>query len=228
MGNLLLKLFSHRLLAIGRWDVHFILLRLRNRLKGQNGKIATFMKTRQAPSLLNLGSGPRGLNDRHWTNVDGFADKNVHFLIDFQRPLPFADNCFDGVFCEHVVEHFTYDGGQALAREVLRVLKPGGCFRVIVPDAEFVMRSYFETPKELIAYRGVAGETPMEAVNDFFRQRYEHQFLYDAVTMDKMLRGAGFAEVVRTPFGMGEHLPALVVDDAKYETESLYVEARKG
>lgn len=227
MANPLLKLFSHRFLAIGRWDIYFILLRMKNRLRGQNARIGSFLKTRQGPILLNLGSGPRGIDDDHWVNVDGFTDTNVHFLIDFQRPLPFPDATFDGVFCEHVIEHFTYDGGQALAREIQRVLKPGGCFRVIVPDAEWVMRSYFDNSESLVAYRAEPGETPMEAVNHFFRQRYDHQFLYDAATMQKMLVGAGFACASRTPFGKGDCLPALVVDDIKYQSESLYVEARK-
>src|SRR5215831_20591664 len=91
MRKILLWLFSHRFLAIGRWDTHFLLLRLRNTLTRQRTRIAAFMASRLSPRYLNLGSGPRGLDDAHWVNVDGFADKNVHFLIDISRALPFPD-----------------------------------------------------------------------------------------------------------------------------------------
>ena len=229
MSKVLLWLFSHRFLAIGRWDIHFLLLRLRNALTGQRTRIAMFMASRGSPRYLNLGSGPRGLDDVHWVNVDGFADKNVHFLIDISRALPFPDESFDGAFCEHVLEHFSLDNAIKISREIKRILRPGGVFRVIVPNAEYVVRMYLEKPRELIAYRGSAdaGETAMEVVNSFFRQRYEHQFLYDWMTMEKMLINAGFDKVSRVQFGVSVHLQAIALDDAKYELESLYVEALK-
>ena len=63
----------------------------------------------------------------------------------------------------------------------------------------------------------------MEVVNSYFRQRYEHQFLYDWVTLERMLRRTGFSVVSRSRYGQGER--GLLLDDAKYEWESLYVEA---
>jgi predicted SAM-dependent methyltransferase len=229
MRKILLWLFSHRFLAIGRWDFHFLLLRFRNALTQQQTRIAAFMAARPVPRYLNLGSGPRGLDDVHWVNVDGFPDKNVHFLIDISRALPFPDGSFDGVFCEHVLEHFSLDDGLKISREIKRILRPGGVLRVIVPDAEYVVRMYLQKPHDLIAYRGGgdAGETAMETVNTFFRQRYDHQFLYDWTTMEKMLLNAGFEKVSRARFGVPIHLQAITLDDAKYELESLYVEAMK-
>jgi predicted SAM-dependent methyltransferase len=151
----------------------------------------------------------------------------VHYLIDLGRPLPFPDEFFDGIFCEHVMEHFSFVDGERIAREAHRVLQPGGCFRVIVPDAELVLRRYLDAPKKLVNSRGSGEETPMEIVNLYFRQRYEHQFLYDWQTMEKMLLRAGFSMVCRSAFGQGRQCPSIVLDDGKYEWESLYLEARK-
>jgi hypothetical protein len=67
----------------------------------------------------------------------------------------------------------------------------------------------------------------MEIVNLYFRQRYEHQFVYDWPTIENMLLRAGFAVVCRSTFGQGRHCPLVVLDDQKYEWESLYVEALK-
>jgi len=212
-----------------RWDFHFAAVRIANALSGQRTRAVRFVATRAQPALLNLGAGPRGVDDGHWVNVDGFRDTGVHFLVDLQRPLPFADATFDGVFSEHVLEHFTEEDGLRLAAEVARILKAGGVFRVVVPDGEFVMRSYFDDPDELVRYRGAGepGETPMEMVNSFFRQRYEHQFMYDWPTMKRLLERAGLVDVVRSAYGASAAEPRLAIDHPKYARESLYVEARK-
>lgn len=223
MRRLLLFLFSHRFLAIARWEGHFLAQRLKTALTGQNRRIARFLAERPGPRFLNLGSGPRGRDDGGWVNVDGFKDRNVHFLLDISRRLPFPDGAFQGAFCEHVLEHFSLEDGERVAAEVRRVLAPGGRLRVIVPDAETIVRQYLDDPEALIAYRGEGG-TAMEAVNSLFRQRYEHQFLYDWRTMEQMLQRAGFARVERVACGQGG-LPEIILDDDKYAWESLYVEA---
>ena len=224
---MLLRLFSHRLLAIARWDLRLLQLRLRNVLTGQHHQMRNFAAGRQRPVMLNLGSGPRGKADAHWVNIDAVADRNVHFLLDFARPLPFAGGSFAGVFCEHVLEHFSLADGEKIAGEVHRVLEEGGLFRVIVPDAEKIVRLYLEAPEELVAYRGEAGATAMVALNSFFRQRYEHQFLYDWQTLKTSLAAAGFREISRRACGEGAGDGALLLDDPKYAWESLYVEAVK-
>ncbi|HEY1750137.1 MAG TPA: methyltransferase domain-containing protein [Caulobacteraceae bacterium] len=229
MRRLLLFLLSHRSLATLRWDIHFMWVRLGNWAGGQRSRAARLVSSRSAPVLLNLGAGPRGRDDGRWVNVDGYNDANVHLLVDLQRRLPFADASFDGVFSEHVLEHFTEEDGLRLASDVARILRPGGVFRVVVPDGEFVMRSYFDDPEGLVRYRGAGepGETAMEMVNSFFRQRYEHQFMYDWPTLRRLLERAGFAEVLRCAFGQSPAGLGLQIDHEKYQRESLYVEARK-
>ena len=225
--RLLLFLFSHRLLAIARWDIYFLLLRCKNLITFQRARIIRFLRQRETPTFLNLGSGPRGLTDPNWINVDGFRDRNVHFLIDFRRPLPFPDACFSGVFCEHVLEHFTLGDGEKLMREVRRVLVDGGVVRLVVPDAERIIKTYCENPDELASRRGEANVLAMVVVNSYFRQRYEHQFLYDWKSLEQMLRRAGFQRIIRSASGERGRLPAIVLDDPKYAWESLYAEAER-
>lgn len=227
MRKILLFLFSHRFLAIARWDLHLLRVRFSNALSWQAGRLRGFVATRNSPVFLNLGSGPRGIEDGHWVNIDAFWDRNVHYLLDFSRRFPFEESSFAGVLCEHVLEHFSLDDGERIARDVLRILEPGGRFRVIVPDGELILRRYLDTPKELVDWRGEGDKTPMEIVNSVFRQRYEHQFLYDWPTMKKMLSSAGFREVFRSKYGECLQSLSIVIDDPKYQWESLYVEAVK-
>jgi predicted SAM-dependent methyltransferase len=223
----MLFFFSHRTLAVARWDFGLLGVRLRSALTGQRAQIRRFLATRSSPVFLNLGAGPRGIDDAHWVNVDGAPAPGVRFLIDLQRPLPFEDASFDGVFCEHVLEHFSQEDGQRLAGEVRRILRPGGVFRVVVPDAALVLRLYLETPDALVAARGDGrAATPMEMVNSYFRQRYEHQFMYDWETLALTLNRAGFASVRRSGFREPGACSGPRIDDPKYEPESLYVEAR--
>jgi predicted SAM-dependent methyltransferase len=224
--RLLLSVFSHRTLAVARWDLGLLGVRLRAALTGQRARIRRFVATRTSPVLLNLGAGPRGIDDRHWVNVDGAPDAGVRFLVDLQRPLPFDDGVFDGVFCEHVLEHFSQQDGERLAAEVRRVLRPGGVFRVVVPDAELVLKRYFEAPDDLVVDRGAGQGTAMEMVNSYFRQRYEHQFMYDWRTLAQTLRRAGFKTVFRSCFREKGVCAPWRIDDEKYARESLYVEAR--
>jgi predicted SAM-dependent methyltransferase len=147
--------------------------------------------------------------------------------MDISRGLPFQNGSFDGVFCEHVLEHFSLDDGERIMREVVRILRPGGCARIVVPDAELIMQQYFSAPSEIISRRGNGdcNDTPMVIINSYFHQRYEHQFLYDWMTLEAMLRRAGFHEIMRTSFGSAARCSAIVLDAPKYEWESLYVEA---
>jgi predicted SAM-dependent methyltransferase len=222
----LLYLLSHRTLALIRWDLHFLLVRIRNAVTGADRKLLARTSRAPHPRYLNLGSGPRGRDESNWVNVDGYMDHNVHHLMDFGRPFPFADGSFDGIFTEHVLEHFSREDGVAVFQECLRVLGPGGLLRVVVPDAEKVIATYREAPERLAEHRLPETGLAMEVVNMYAYQRYEHQCLYDWALMRRTLADAGFAEITCRRYLEGAN-PALAIDDAKYEWESLYVEGSK-
>src|SRR5947209_13075813 len=168
--KLLLSIFSHRTLALMRWDLHFIRIRLSNTIFLKRRNLSKLSDDQIRPKFLNLGSGPRGVADSHWINVDGYQDTNVRYLMDFTRKWPFRDNAIDGIFCEHVFEHFDFEQGEAVLRECSRVLRPGGCIRIIVPDGEKIMRAYFDDPAELLKQRPGKTSCAIETINSYFRQ----------------------------------------------------------
>jgi SAM-dependent methyltransferase len=83
----------------------------------------------QPERILNLGSGPTVLHPRA-TNVDLFPFPNVHLLAEAEH-LPFADATFDAVVSEQVLEHVR--GPWRVAKEVVRVTKPGGLIYIATP-----------------------------------------------------------------------------------------------
>ena len=225
--NLLLKIFSHQTLALLRWDIHFVWVRSFNFMLQKKRKLHKRLGKLNHPLYLNLGSGPRGLTTGNWVNVDGYEDTNVMYCMDFNRKFPFPDNCFDGIFCEHVLEHFSAENGLQLLRECYRVLLPGGCIRVIVPDGEKIIKAYLDNPSELIKRRESATLCAMEAVNSYFRQRYEHQIAYDGELLEHQFMQADFTEILKVTFGNGKVSYPISIDDEKYAWESLYMEAIK-
>lgn len=225
LRRILLTVASHRTLALIRWDLHFLRVRAQNALTGAGRRLGRRTEGVARPLYLNLGSGERGIDEANWVNVDGFAHPNTHYLTDISRPLPFSDGSFDGIFFQHVLEHFPRETGVTILRECRRILAPLGLLRVAVPDAERVARTYVNHPAELLAHRTAPTGIPMEVVNLYAYQRYEHQCLYDFDLLRYTLTEAGFIDVTRRTLRESAD-PALAVDDPGYAWESLYAEAR--
>ncbi len=203
-------------------------IRLFNTLFFRNKRLHKLVQTDGTPVYLNLGSGPRGLSENNWVNIDGFMDKNVQYVCDFNRKLPFNNDSFDAIFCEHVIEHFDFEHGKNLLNECRRILKPGGVIRIIVPDGETIIKGYLNKPETIIKYKTPTSKTAMGAVNIWFYQRYEHQCIYDFDYLKYLLKSINFSRIEKSGFKFSALSPeAILLDDEKYNWESLYVDALK-
>jgi SAM-dependent methyltransferase len=90
--------------------------------------------------MLNVGCGARW--HRAWTNVDTAPLSAEVLRVDAARGLPFADGTFDVVYHSHVLEHLPRRAAGPFLAECVRVLRPGGTMRVVVPDLEAMAREY--------------------------------------------------------------------------------------
>ena len=81
-------------------------------------KIKRYFKSHKVRKL-QIGSGNNTLKD--WLNTDLNPIKESIFL-DVKRRLPFEDCAFQYIFCEHLIEHLTYQEGLFLLEECFRVL----------------------------------------------------------------------------------------------------------
>ncbi len=133
-ADILLSVCSHRTLALARWDLRLLGSRIQNIFIQQNSRIANDIHSRPYPLYLNIGCGLKGVQSANWVNIDAIKGKGVDYAIDLTRKLPFPDDCFDGVFSEHVMEHFSATEIPGLLRETLRIMKPRSALRIIVPD----------------------------------------------------------------------------------------------
>ncbi len=94
--------------------------------------------------VLDLGAGAGELNHydfkgrvRRMTGIDIDPRVKVNPLLDNGlmgdlANLPFEDNSFDMAFCIYVLEHMV--DPERFAREVMRILRPGGMFLGLTPN----------------------------------------------------------------------------------------------
>jgi SAM-dependent methyltransferase len=136
-------------------------------------------RTADGRALLNLGCGTR--THPAWTNLDfspyarlagwprvsalaarlgllspgryrqlrGMDPDVIHW--DLRRGAPFPEGTFDVVYHSHLLEHMDRDAGAAMLAECLRIVRPGGVLRVVVPDLRYLTERYLETLAELDA-----------------------------------------------------------------------------
>jgi SAM-dependent methyltransferase len=89
---------------------------------------------------LNLGCGHIPMEG--YLNVDRRALPGVDIVAEVDA-LPFESGELDEIFSAHLLEHFPQE---QLHRELLpywiKLLKPGGEFRAVVPDADSMIKAY--------------------------------------------------------------------------------------
>jgi SAM-dependent methyltransferase len=83
--------------------------------------------------------GSLGLHERQYqiANFTGLALHPAHdreIQHSFADPLPFADGSVAKIQAQDVLEHVAFEKVPAILDEIYRVLRPGGVFRLSVPD----------------------------------------------------------------------------------------------
>jgi predicted SAM-dependent methyltransferase len=116
---------------------------------------------------LNLGCGH--IQTEGWVNVDGsnrawlasrfgFLDRaltrlgllspgefnHITHYADLSKRFPWLDDSVHYIFMGEMLEHFTRDDGLHVVHECYRVLRPGGCIRLRVPDNAMFWRRYLD------------------------------------------------------------------------------------
>ena len=77
---------------------------------------------------------------------------NVEFG-DIVKGLPVADASFDAVYCSHVLERLALADLRTALQNTFRLLKPGGMFRLVVPDLAFLADQYVNDPSPDAAHK---------------------------------------------------------------------------
>ncbi len=163
--------------------------------------IRNYLKSAQIKKL-QIGTGTNILDG--WLNTDIEPVGRKVAFMDASERFPFEDNTFDYAFSEHNIEHLSFEGGQRMLREILRVLKPGGRVRIVHPDLARLLDLYREERSEIqdryIKWMTdrfqpeVGGYDEVHVINHTLRFA-GHQFFYDRRLFLQCLERAGYAEI---------------------------------
>jgi predicted SAM-dependent methyltransferase len=228
---------------ISPWLPIYLLRQLERELKIALRHIFHFRRVRRRLAALkdcrvNIGCGP--MPTPGWINLDVLPFPNVYYW-DCRRGLPFLDNAVAAIYSEHSFEHLDLETeAKPYLQECLRVLRPGGVLRLVVPDAGAYLQIYGKSWESFAKMRPLERNhqnwrdrwsphtfsTQMEFINFVFRQDYEHKFVYDEETLLLFLRTAGFSKAIRQSYGVSAD-PEMTRDREDRNKESLYVEAIK-
>lgn len=135
-------------------------------------------------------------------------------------PFLCNNDSFDGIFSEHVIEHFYIDDVRHVLQECYRILKSQCYIRLSLPDLFCCVQEYLiskENPKS--AYLGA------ECVR-LLTQEYLHLSVWDFDRMAYELDSIGFVDIKRCQFGEGRD-KNIIFDLEVRKSESFYIEAKK-
>ncbi len=179
---------------------------------------------------LHLGCGAKYLPG--FLNIDGNLFNKIDLWLDVRNGLPFPSNTVDSIYSTHMFEHFYPDELQLLLRECLRVLKPGGGIRLIVPNLGSAISAYSRKqsgwfydsfPRHFDSLGG--------RFANFVFCDGQHRTAFDFSYLDEVLRQSGFREVEESAEGKSRlyrsGVPPYEPGDATDLPHSLYVEAFK-
>ena len=171
---------------------------------------------------VELGGAKRPGGDG-WIRLDLVWQCDVYWNLARGLPLP-ADRVKQ-IYSSHFFEHLTFKQGQAMLKECLRVLVPGGHFSVCVPNARPYLEAYCsgkEKDKQtFIAFEPAWNNTTMiDYVNYTAYMDNDHRYMFDEENLVKVLEVAGFRNARLRKFD-----PTLDMESRDYE--SIYAEAEK-
>jgi SAM-dependent methyltransferase len=127
---------------------------------------------------------------------------------DIVKGLPVPDNSADGIFASHVLEHLSLADFWFALCNTFRLLKPGGIFRLIVPDLEARARIYLQKLESgdvdantwLMRTAGIGVERrdhSLEGIARLVLGNSAHLWMWDEKSMAAALYEAGFVDVRR-------------------------------
>jgi hypothetical protein len=134
--------------------------------------------------------------------------KNVQYG-DIVRGLPVDLGSCHGLYCSHILEHLALNDCRRALRHSLSYLRPGGVFRLVLPDLEALARAYINRSSADAAYwfmresmlgaeerrRGLGGLVLAWLGNS------HHLWMWDYRAMEQELGAVGFRNIRRAAFG---------------------------
>jgi ubiquinone/menaquinone biosynthesis C-methylase UbiE len=172
-----------------------------------------------------------------------YGSGNVSYL-NLTKRWPFGDASIDVVYGSHVFEHLSISGSRHFLKEALRVLKPGGVLRLVVPDLYQAAKTYVtklesgdpKASEPLLFTLNLHRENtypttkslPYQIAHWFQDWPHQHKYMYDAPTLTALMESHGVVNVKPTSYGVSELIPEIHdVEQTAEGIPAIYLEGSK-
>lgn len=160
--------------------------------------------------------------------------KNI-LLGDITHKLPVADNSVDNLYCSHVLEHLSFQEFHHALNESHRMLKPGGIFRLVMPDLRPLIERYMKNDSPEAAIQFIRGtllgieERPKSLKNRVIASagNHHHLWLWDTPATVKALKETGFKNIRNCKFGDSKRSAFESVEEESRFYDAIAIECSK-
>jgi len=134
---------------------------------------------------INLGKNKSGLPD---------------IVADISDYLPFKNDSVNLVFSRATMEHLTYNELLNCFLESHRILKKGGCIRMVVPSFDKMINDYLDK-KYIPEQKNIIFPNEKISNEDYIETfigrvlYFDHRYLHNFYTLKKALEKAGFSKI---------------------------------
>ena len=98
--------------------------------------------------FINLACGQVFIENSNWINFDYVNSSESVKKANLLKRLPINHEIADLVYSSHFLEHIPRSKVNDFLNEILRILKPGGIVRFVLPDLENMANSYVNLRKQ--------------------------------------------------------------------------------
>lgn len=151
---------------------------------------------------------------------------------DIVKGLPVARGGASAVYCSHVLEHLALNDFRRALANTRAMLRPGGVFRLVMPDLEHCARAYLANPADDAAVTFINDtmlgieERPrsLKQIAVAALGNSNHLWLWDFKAAKRELAAAGFRHIRRAQFADSTDPRFAAVEDRDRWTDNLGVE----
>ena len=207
------------------WQSRYVFNTLNQTQYGSLDEIRSRMTPIKINSTRNkkkLHIGCRGSLLPSWINTDTKLYSDEVLYLDLTKPLPFIDDSFEYVFVEHICDQVNYDIFLSSLRELYRIIKPGGVFRVAIPSSLDLLMNLYHEPNmppysqyinwtienftsKSVNYNYLDIQDLAIIAFNIFMQNNGSKFIYNAKIIKKILFMAGFKHIKKHSIGQSDY-----------------------
>lgn len=154
---------------------------------------------------------------------------------DIVRGLPVPDASCELVYCSHVLEHLALEDFRVALRNTFRILRPGGVFRLVLPDLRHLARAYLQDESSEAVHRFMREAClGLERRPRTLRQaavawlgNSAHLWMWDYASIAPELEAAGFVGVRAATLGDGGDPRFAAVENPERWADALGAQCRR-